>query len=542
VLVAILRRVAFFTATALIVASVLAAVVGAHPPKPTNPNAALADGCQRSDLGIGFGSTPEWVYVYRSPAIRLAKGVVRLIHGALQDGISQHRSYDFNANLVPEKPFRYLVAGNPGTGTNNYAASQGEARARLHFEWESATLPFFAWPTEGDRATLWGSWIWDCGHWQSTENNTGGTTTGEHTELHPLNALVVNRRASYLSKAGESETDAFISNQGDAAHAVEQCALSHHPVSGGGFPQYDAGFRPCSTSVPNRIQPLEPSYTFFAPAPPRPSPRAVLRYRIVTRVSGNSGSQHVTIRPNGITVTVRLPDAKHVVRYGKSFFLSWSRSPAVAPTALKVTVKSVLIKQADPNPALPDPSGANWSLYLDVNGYWQLLNNWAPALTAHVTDGERIAINRSFTIYVPHATGVWLQVNGRECDEPAGKTLFGLYANLLYPCPANTDEQNPDIFQLLSNDDTGTILNAYSSAGAAVGSHVATSAAYVNFPGSGRQTFGNRVPGQGDGDYQLTYTVSRVQTHTKPRGTSRGTSRSTPVFTASGDAARARAR
>src|SRR5205085_4056546 len=140
----------------------------------------------------------------------------------------------------------------------------------------------------------------------------------------------------------------------------------------------------------------------------------------------------------------------------------------------------------------------------------QLLNNWASRLTSHVSDGEQIALNRTVTIYVPHGRGVWLQVNGRECDEPAGKTLIGLYANLLYPCPANTDEQNPNILDLFDNDDPGTILRTYSSAAAAVGSHVATSAGTVDFPGSGRQTLGD-VADQGNGNYQLTYTISRVQ-------------------------------
>lgn len=532
------RRCACMIAALLLVAYCTPAA-GAHPAKPTSPDAALSDGCQRSNLGIGFGTSPEWVYVYRSPAIRMAQGVVHVIYGALQDSIFQHRSYDFNANLVPDAPFRYLIAGSPSKGTNNYAPDEGEARGRLHFEWETATLPFFAWPTDGDRATLWGSWIWDCGHWQSTENNTGGSTTGEHTELHPLSAIVINRRASYISPRDETETDAFISNEGDGAHAVEQCALSHHPVTGGAFPQYDPGFKPCSASVPNRIQPLLPSYSFFVPAPPKSSPGAVLRYRIVTRVSGSSGSQHVVLRPNGISVTVTLPGAHRVVRYGKSFFLSWTGAVSNRPTALKVTLKSILIRRADPNPALPDPSGAHWSLYLDVNGFWQLLNVWAPQLTAHVVDGERITLNRSVKIYVPHGAGLWFQVNGRECDEPAGKTLLGVYANLLYPCPANTDEQNPNILELLANDYPGTILQTYGSAAAAVGSHVATSAAFVDFPGSGRQTLGNRVPGQGDGDYQLTYTVSRLPAQASSRGAPHPSGRKTPAFTARGGAARA---
>jgi hypothetical protein len=437
----------------------------------------------------------------------MAQGVVRISHGSLEDSILQHRSYDYNGNLVPDAPFSYLIAGSPTQHTNNYAPAEGESRGRLHFEWESATLPLFAWPTDGDRATLWGSWIWDCGHWESSANNTGGSIAGEHSELHPLNAIAVNRKASYLSSTGESETDVFISSEGDGAHAVEQCALSHHPVTGGAYPQYDAGYEPCATSVANRIQPLAPSYSFFVPAPPKPSASAHLRYRVVTRVAGGSGVQRIRAEANGIAVTVRLPGSRRVVSYGKSFFVSWTGPVAHPPTALKLTLSSVLIKHADPNPAVADPSGAHWALYLDVNGYWQLLNAWAPRLTTHVVDGERITINHVVKIYVPPGAGLWLQVQGRECDEPAGKTILGIYANLLSPCPANTDEQNPNILDIFANDDTGTIFRTYRSAAAAIGTHVATSAATVNFPGSGPTTFGDGI--EGTNDYQLTYTIRR---------------------------------
>ena len=46
---------------------------------------------------------------------------------------------------------------------------------------------------------------------------------------------------------------------------------------------------------------------------------------------------------------------------------------------------------------------------------------------------------------------MWFQVTGRECDEPAGKDFAGQHLNLLYPCPANTDEQNPNIGHLLEH-------------------------------------------------------------------------------------------
>jgi hypothetical protein len=500
-------RLLFGVAVAVVIGACAAVALAAHPSAPTSRDQALRDGCQRSDFGIGFDTTPEWVYVDRSPAIRMARGVVRISHASLEDSILEHRSYDYNGNLVPDRPYRYLIAGNAAQHTNNYGPQEGESFGRLHFEWEGATLPLWAWPTDGDRATLWGSWIWDCGHWETSANNTGGAVAGEHSELHPLSGIAINRRTPYRSARGESETDAFISNEGDASHAIEKCALSHHPVSGTAYPQYDSGYKQCALNPANRLQPLASTYRFFVPAPPRPSRAARLRYRVVNRLRGGSGTQRIHIERNGLAVTVTLHGAHHVVSYGKSFFVSWSIAPRHKPTALKVTLKSLLIRQADPNPAVPDPSGAHWQLYLDLNGYWQRLNVWAPRLTTHVTDGERIAINHMIKIYVPNGAPVWFQVAGRECDEPAGATILGIHTNILSPCPANTDEQNPNILDVFSNDDTGTILNVYRSAPASLGTHTSISRATVNFPHSGPTTFGDGV--QGQSDYQLTYTVRR---------------------------------
>jgi hypothetical protein len=479
-----------------------------HPPAPTSDNQPLKDGCQRSDFGIGFDTSPEWVYVYRSPAVRMAQGIVRVAHGSLQDSILEHRSFDFNANLVPDVPYRYLIAGSRSRHTANFAPGGGEEQGRLHFEWESATMPLFVWPTDGDRATVWGSWIWDCGHWQSGENNTSGATTGEHSELHPLSAIAVSRRDPYSSPRGESETDVFVSSEGDAAHAVERCALSHHPLAPAAYPQYDAGFRPCATAPANRLQPLARSYSFFVPAPPKPAPGAQLRFRVVNRIAGGSGMQRISKKASGLAVTVTLHGGGHEVRYGKSFFVSWSGGVPRAPVPLEVTLKSIVIRHSDPNRAVADPSGAHWVLYLDLNGYWQLVNQRAPRLTTHVTDGERLSINRTVKIYVPHGARVWLQLAGRECDEPAGNTVLGIHTNLLYPCPANTDELNPNILNLFNNDDTGTILDTYSSATAAIGNHVSRSVATTHrFPGSGPISFGDGK--QGQNGYQLTYRIRR---------------------------------
>jgi hypothetical protein len=99
-------------------------------------------------------------------------------------------------------------------------------------------------------------------------------------------------------------------------------------------------------------------------------------------------------------------------------------------------------------------------------------------------------------------------VAGRECDEPTGKYVFGVYAHLLYPCPANTDEQNSNVFDVFNNDDPGTILDTYRSPSAAIGRHVSTAVATTRrFPGSGPITFGDGR--QGRGGYRLVCEIRR---------------------------------
>ena len=169
--------------------------------QPTSPDQPLRDGCQRAVVNQLFLKSPEWVYVYRDPSIRVAEGVTRVTHAAKDDAPGGHAFYDFNSNLVPDRPYRYLLGGSASARTGNFAGAEGsEDFRRLHYEWESGTLPFFAWPTDGDRVKLWGSWIWDCGHFTQ-----GQRVSGESSELHPLNGIVVTRRAPYRTRGNESQ-------------------------------------------------------------------------------------------------------------------------------------------------------------------------------------------------------------------------------------------------------------------------------------------------------------------------------------------------
>src|SRR5439155_336217 len=146
---------------------------------------------------------------------------------------------------------RALLQALLGTGN---CAGAGEETGRLHVEWETGSVPAFVWPTEGDRVKLFGSWIWDCGHWGqsftdpdyflpgSGETPFSTNVPGESTEFHPMQAMIVTRANPYLPQVTETESDVYISNDGTIAHAEEQCALEHPPPAGSTtyWPDYSA--------------------------------------------------------------------------------------------------------------------------------------------------------------------------------------------------------------------------------------------------------------------------------------------------------------
>src|SRR5262249_17134826 len=352
-------------------------------------------------------NSPEWVYVNHDPRVHFARGVSRVVHPTPVDQPGTHDWFDVNANLVPDKPYRYLVAGSPSSGTNNFARGEdgvGEEYGRLHYEWEEGSFPTFAWPSDGDRTSIWGSWIWDCGHW-----TTGDAVTGEATEFHPLNGIAVTRQNGARARVGERETDAYISSDGTFAHLTEECARHLSPQPNG---TYGPGFQPCAGNLPAEIhrdpsafrQKLARTYTFKVPAPSRPAGASTLELRSVGRQHKGRVSEAVRRTGNNFTVTAR-PRTQNL-SWGKSYFARWA-TPKASGTRLQVSFRTLLINRADPDPSEggPDPSGEHIALYLNLNGFWQQVNRWAPSLFA-ATNSMIVHLDRKISISVQHGPGV----------------------------------------------------------------------------------------------------------------------------------------
>jgi hypothetical protein len=392
----------------------------------------------------------------------------------------------------------------------------------LHVEWESGVVPTFAWPDDGDRVSVWGQWVWDCGHWGQgfdfnppgandptaplthngdyllpgqTESELNGTPEaqnirGEQTELHPLEALVVTRANPYQAVKRESQTDAYISTRGTGAHAEQKCAHDLAPPAGQPF--HGPAFTACVHNTANEYQSLSGrSFDFVVPAPRRPSPTSRLSYREVERIPSHHATERVTTARDGLHVRItfdRVP-AGQLEDYGKSFFVGWRGDRTSAPAHLRWTLEQVkVIHSLDPNPARPQQSGGppgEYNLYVDLNGFWNFVGGrgptggvtggqpreWIPGLGA-VTDGQVFSnVNRSVDFFVPPGRPVRLFVDARECDLPH-----------MDPCVATGEVSD-------GNDAPGDHADTFASVAAALGRHVLR-------PSSG--------------DYEMTYRVERV--------------------------------
>ncbi|GAC1436114.1 MAG: hypothetical protein NVSMB51_06770 [Solirubrobacteraceae bacterium] len=469
---------------ASLAASFAGSAFAANPPQPNSQSQPLLDGCQRNATGLLTFTSPEWVYVYKDPAVRFAQGTATHTHTAGGDLPQGHDSYDLNSNVSVAPAYSYLLSTANFTGDTT-----AEDYGRLHVEWESGSVPPYVWPTEGDQVGFWGSWIWDCGHWGPSPGVSNpdlllpgqgiiqcGQTgcPGERSEFHPMRAMVVQRANPSAPSATRTETDAYISTDGTLAHAEAQCALAHPPPSPDTYgPDYSA----CVQDPNQRYQQVnDRNYSFFVPAPPKPAPNAKLVYEIQDRGVGvNSPAPQVQVQSTGIQVTVPFAHfglAGTRQAFGKSFFVGWSLDPT-PPTHLQVHFTSItaahsLDPPGDLSPNTDDPGG-EWNLYTDVNGTWSLVNDWATGLGL-LLDGTTLNTDKTFDIHVPAGKGVRLFVHGRECDLPK-----------VQPCPANPGEVAAD------NDVPGEILSQFPSAAAAIGTHTVTA---------------------DSGNYSLTYTVA----------------------------------
>ena len=503
-----MRRALALAVPALVLVGAAYAAVLVTRPDPLQH--AVADGCRHDRQAIFAGLAPNWVYVEDrnfpadgpSPPPQWVTGIVQAVnqpalaaHPAVVDNPLTHLSYDFNVNVLPDPAYAALAGGSPAERTGNFGG-EGEDVGRLHTEREAGSTPRFAWPERGDRVSELGSWVWDCDH----------DAFGERTEFHPYRASWVQRRPqgarsapSPSSPSGEAEGDLFVSTDATPAGIIAECA---HRTKG-------SNLKDCFRTRPNWLS-VNGHYGFTLPAPPRPSPGARLRVRVVDRGSTrNAPALKVIVGTAGVKISfdVQAPELERVV-VAKQVFAGWSPMPPRAlPEHLRVTLTKLLVRRAmDPSCPADKPQCPNraqttrlgqigdapgeWNLYWDVDGIW---GQWSPA-TLRARDGQSFAGRQTVDVYVPRGRPWRLFAIARECDFGVLGS-FGGQSVPVGPCPRSAEIGNS-----AGDDAPGALEVRFASPARSLGTHTVNSSVR-----------GSTCPPENTkGCFALSFTVARV--------------------------------
>ncbi len=477
----------------LVVASlVLAAAVGGavaygHP-GPDSATQAQLDGCRRDKSAEFTRTAPEWVdvgdhaYPASGPAPpgRWVSGVAEAygngpdaFHPSPADDPVAHDSFDSNLNVRVDPQDTGLL------GSANFEGADEES-GRIHAERELAGFPSWAWPEIGDRVQLYGSWVWDCGHWQPG---------GERTEIHPFRVIWTERTPSPRSPTGDAEGDLFVSSDATPAGKIAECA---HATKGDA-----AAFKACLSTQPNWLD-VVGDYVLTLAAPPRPPGATHLAVRVVDR--GSTVDPHWTTTLRGETLTLRFHlDATPGVRLllERQVFLGWRPlRPSALPEHLRVTFTKLLTRRSMDGPSalestlagqISKPPG-EWLLFTDVAGLWAL---WPRVLAA--TDGRTFALRWTTDLYVRPGAPWRLLVYPHECD--FGTASFDDPSTPMAPCP-----RTAEFGSLVGDDMPGELVVHYR--GAQLGVHAAN---------GGTAPPSTCPPANASGCYRLWWTVTRVR-------------------------------
>ena len=264
------------------------------------------------EIGIPFGEDPSWAPVSgESYALDPARAFVEA-HGQIfygpddkslfpsgngrgavfvthTDIDNNHWTHDINVFVTLDKDSRALLAR--GNFDTSYQANE---IATLELEWENGGVPRFAFPTHGDRITVWGNHIWDCGH---------GSPDKYRTEIHPPVGWVVYRQTADMDGVpanGRQNQNPWMWYQDEDRSGIgatlPNTALRNTPVQATVADVFFSSFG--SVAIPNLngcrdaswktiptidstcyavngkswVQPLVGrDYSFFIPAPPKDS-------------------------------------------------------------------------------------------------------------------------------------------------------------------------------------------------------------------------------------------------------------------------------
>lgn len=236
-----------------------------------------------------------------------------------------HTYYDWNYFIRLDKQYTYLHSRSNILDHGNV----------IECEWDTAFLPEWTWPQDGDRIWMVGRWIYDCGH---------PDANGHKTELHPPKAV-----ATFANEAARLP--------GTSGPVRTTRATLYIGRRGGYWTQ----------SITDQ------NYTFHLQLPPKPYPEAQPSWTVTPRTAMPVALQ-ITPQPahdpRHLRVVVPLrgvspqPD-----EYGAIIHGGW-RDPRATQSSPIQRIRVRLTKIFMDGDY--DTFGDEWYLYVGINGRWNV--------------------------------------------------------------------------------------------------------------------------------------------------------------------------
>jgi hypothetical protein len=442
----------------------------------------MSDRCntnQFDDLGFFYHPgvhNPQWVTVNRwidQSSYETLEGLVGKSHISRYDNTLNHynNGHDINIFVTPDPTYWHLLSASLNSG--NF--SQFE----IENEWERQSIPESFWPSVGDRVSLFGYWIFDCGH-------------DFHTEIHPPVGIAVHRYgaipipSNFLGTfPGSSSpqsvgsnvfvpgvvTDIWFNDQG--GQTTGDCGETGLHQPGAGTDQcVPSGYDCCVYNVVGQFtNPLRREYNFniYLPADPQrvaseldPQSKApdVLLYTnnfgTIDGFGNDGPNPIITSRvremgPDGIVrdkLTVRLDLSNfdgHI--YARRITAAWVY-PAPDNWSLQswdVTVDSIKILDNSHGDAGQN-EGRNWFFWFNTNGAWTNLLEDKRVFSGDVFD----------SVSAKDCTSPWRTGNG-DCNLGPSLLLYPGQSILVHT--SGYVDGSPDDRDLFETDDTGTVYD-----------------------------------------------------------------------------------
>lgn len=105
------------------------------------------------------------------------------------DNHVNHFARDLNAFVTLDPEYRHFLS------TGSFEEGDSNELGNMEIEWERGGIPMYAFPAIGDRITVWGTHIFDCGH-GDTWITDSAVDNMYRTEIHPPYGWVVYRQTA----------------------------------------------------------------------------------------------------------------------------------------------------------------------------------------------------------------------------------------------------------------------------------------------------------------------------------------------------------